>query len=141
MRLLASCVRLRSLGDEALSPAREAFSFNDAAKSLGVEAPSLDIGALRPTVEAQSPIGGAWSFKRPPAGVVALGQIVAQSFGPLPLQLASLVVLVPWVAACTRRLRDAGFSPWWQLISLAPVAGIVVLLYLLTFPAKAEVGV
>ncbi|MCC4596150.1 hypothetical protein NRY95_00730 [Xanthomonas campestris pv. phormiicola] len=25
---------------------------------------------------------------------------------------------------------------WWQLISLAPVAGILVLLYLLTYPTK-----
>lgn len=40
-----------------------------------------------------------------------------------------------------RRLRDAGFSPWWQLISLAPVAGILALLYLLTFPSKAKVAV
>lgn len=31
---------------------------------------------------------------------------------------------------------DAGLSPWWQLISLAPVAGILVLLYLLTLPSK-----
>jgi len=46
------------------------------------------------------------------------------------------VVLLPWIAACTRRLRDAGLNPWWQLISLAPVAGILVLLYLLTFPRK-----
>lgn len=82
-----------------------------------------------------------WWFALAVAMVVALGQILAQSFGPLPLQLASLVVLVPWIAACTRRLRDAGFSPWWQLISLAPVAGILVLLYLLTFPSKGETGV
>lgn len=47
------------------------------------------------------------------------------------------MVLLPWIAACTRRLRDAGFNPWWQLISLVPVAGILALLYLLTFPTKA----
>lgn len=81
-----------------------------------------------------------WWFALAVAMVLALGQILARSFGPLPLQLASLVVLVPWLAACTRRLRDAGLSPWWQLISLAPVAGILVLLYLLTFPGKADVA-
>ena len=53
------------------------------------------------------------------------------------LQIASLAVLLPWIAACTRRLRDAGLNPWWQLISLAPVGGILVLLYLLTYPTKA----
>lgn len=81
-----------------------------------------------------------WWFALGVAMVVALGQILAETFGPLPLQIASLLVLLPWIAACTRRLRDAGFSPWWQLISLAPVAGILVLLYLLTFPSKAEMG-
>ncbi len=78
-----------------------------------------------------------WWFALAVAMILALGEQLTESFGPLPLGLASLVVLVPWVAACTRRLRDAGLNPWWQLISLAPVAGIVVLLYLLTYPGKA----
>lgn len=38
------------------------------------------------------------------------------------------------LAKCPRRLRDAGLNPWWQLISLAPVGGIIVLLYFLTYP-------
>lgn len=68
--------------------------------------------------------------------LLAFAQLLAEAIGPLPLQIASLIVLLPWVAACTRRLRDAGLSPWWQLVSLAPVAGIVVLLYLLSYPSK-----
>ena len=36
------------------------------------------------------------------------------------------------------RLRDAGLSPWWQLISLAPVGGILVLLYLATWPTAPQ---
>lgn len=79
-----------------------------------------------------------WWFALAVAMVLAVGQLLAESFGPLPLQLTSLVVLLPWIAACTRRLRDAGINPWWQLITFAPVAGIFVLLYLLTFPSKAE---
>lgn len=82
-----------------------------------------------------------WWFALAVAMVIALGQVLAEPFGPLPLQIASLLVLLPWIAACSRRLRDAGLSPWWQLISLVPVAGILVLLYLLTFPSKAEVPV
>ena len=78
-----------------------------------------------------------WWFALAVGMILALGEQLTESFGPLPLGLASLVVVVPWVAACTRRLRDAGLNPWWQLISLAPVAGIVVLLYLLTYPGKA----
>jgi len=68
---------------------------------------------------------------------LGLAQILSQHWGELPLQLASILVLLPWIAACTPRLRDAGLSPWWQLNSLVPVGGILVLLYLLTYPTKA----
>ena len=64
-------------------------------------------------------------------------EALAKSFGELPLDLVLIVVLVPWAAASVRRLRDAGLNLWWMAIALAPVAGIVVLLYLLTFPSKA----
>lgn len=77
-----------------------------------------------------------WWFALAVAMLLAVADVMAQSFGPLPVELASLVVLVPWLAACTRRLRDAGLSPWWQLISLAPVGGILVLLYLLATPRR-----
>jgi uncharacterized membrane protein YhaH (DUF805 family)/DNA-binding XRE family transcriptional regulator len=77
-----------------------------------------------------------WWFALAVAMLLAFATLLAEASGPLPLEIASLLVLLPWVAACTRRLRDAGLSPWWQLISLAPVGGILVLLYLLTFPTK-----
>ncbi len=78
-----------------------------------------------------------WWFALGVAMFLAVAALLSDAFGPLLLQLASLLIVVPWVAACTRRLRDAGLSPWWQLISLVPVAGIVVLLYLLTLPARS----
>lgn len=77
-----------------------------------------------------------WWFALGVAMLLAFAKLFSEVLGPLPLQIASLVVLLPWLAACTRRLRDAGLSPWWQLISLAPVAGLFVLLYLLTYPSK-----
>ena len=67
---------------------------------------------------------------------LAVFALVSGPVGALPLQLASLAVLLPWISACTKRLRDSGLSPWWQLISLVPVAGVPVLLYLLTLPTK-----
>lgn len=79
-----------------------------------------------------------WWFALAVAMVLALASLLAEAAGPLPLQIASLIVLLPWVTACTRRLCDAGFNPWWQLISLAPVGGILVLLWLLSYPAKSE---
>jgi hypothetical protein len=45
-----------------------------------------------------------------------------------------LAVLLPLLAAGSRRLRDSGQSVWWQLFLLAPV-GIVVVGYLWTFPS------
>ncbi|UNK48696.1 DUF805 domain-containing protein [Lysobacter sp. S4-A87] len=84
-----------------------------------------------------TPRADFWWFALAVAMLLAVAQVLAEAVGQLPLQIASLLVLLPWVAACTRRLRDAGLNPWWQLISLAPVGGILVLLYLLTYPTKA----
>lgn len=78
-----------------------------------------------------------WWFLLAVVMVLAFAQLLAESFGALPFRLAQLAVLLPLGAASARRLRDAGLSPWWTLIAFAPVAGIVVLLYLLTFPSKA----
>ena len=77
-----------------------------------------------------------WWFALAVVMLLAFAQLLSGVLGPLPLQIASSGVLLPWIAACTRRLRDTGYSPWWQLISLAPVGGILVLLYLLTIPSK-----
>ena len=72
------------------------------------------------------------------AMLLALTQLFVPVLGQLPVQVVSLAILVPWIALCARRLRDAGLSPWWQLISLAPVAGILVLLYLATWPSAPQ---
>lgn len=45
--------------------------------------------------------------------------------------------LVPLIAVGTRRLRDAGQSPWWQLFYLAPM-GFVVPFTLMAMRGKAE---
>ena len=83
-----------------------------------------------------TPRADFWWFAFSVAMLLAFAKLLGEVLGPLPLQIAALIVLLPWIAACTRRLRDAGLSPWWQLISLAPVAGFLVLLYLLAHPTK-----
>jgi len=82
--------------------------------------------------------GDFWWFALALLMLLAFAKILAEVVGPLPLQIASLLVLLPWIAASCRRLRDAGLSPWWQLIILVPVAGILVVLYLLAFPSRSE---
>jgi DNA-binding CsgD family transcriptional regulator len=47
-----------------------------------------------------------------------------------------IAVLLPLLAVGTRRLRDSGYSGWWQLFLLAPVAGIIVLGFLWASPPK-----
>jgi uncharacterized membrane protein YhaH (DUF805 family) len=45
-----------------------------------------------------------------------------------------IAVLLPLLAASTRRLRDSGKSPWLQLYLLVPAAGIFVIGYYWTLP-------
>jgi DNA-binding CsgD family transcriptional regulator len=49
-----------------------------------------------------------------------------------------IAVLLPLLAAGTRRLRDSGKSAWWQLFLLAPVAGIVVVGILWALPSASS---
>jgi uncharacterized membrane protein YhaH (DUF805 family) len=52
--------------------------------------------------------------------------------------LFSLAILLPSLAAATRRLRDTGRSGWWQLVCLVPVVGIVVLIVFLAQEGASE---
>lgn len=51
-----------------------------------------------------------------------------------------LLLALPLLAAGTRRLRDAGHSGWWQLLTLVPFGGVVPLILLAqpSVPAVSE---
>jgi uncharacterized membrane protein YhaH (DUF805 family) len=68
--------------------------------------------------------------------VSAAISVVSHSLGTL----FSLAVLVPSLAAATRRLHDTNRSGWWQLIALVPVVGLIVLIVLLALEGSAEGG-
>lgn len=51
------------------------------------------------------------------------------------LAVFGLIVLIPSLAIGARRLRDAGFSPWWLLLLLTGIGGLV-LIILWIFPKK-----
>lgn len=52
--------------------------------------------------------------------------------------LAGLAFIVPQFAAASRRLHDTDHSGWWQLLSLVPVVGPIVLIVWLA--TKSDVG-
>ena len=49
--------------------------------------------------------------------------------------IVGLVLLLPALGILVRRLRDAGFSPWWALLALTGIGGII-LLIMACFPSK-----
>ena len=64
--------------------------------------------------------------------------LVAGALGYLHENVAAIfmiAVLLPFLAAGARRLNDIGKSPWWLLIILAPVGGLVALGFLWAMPA------
>ena len=67
--------------------------------------------------------------------------IVSGIIGAIIPELAgvwSLVVLVPGLALCVRRLHDIGRSGWWLLIGLIPLAGGIILLVYACTPSKED---
>ena len=63
-----------------------------------------------------------WWFALAQMLVVIAASIVSDTLGTLVM----LGLLVPMVAAATRRLHDAGRSGWWQLLTLIPLIGALV---------------
>jgi uncharacterized membrane protein YhaH (DUF805 family) len=51
--------------------------------------------------------------------------------------LFCLAMLVPSIAAATRRLHDTNRSGWWQLIGLIPIIGFIVMIVFLAQQGQA----
>lgn len=69
--------------------------------------------------------------------VGAIFGIAGPQIANLAGALFTLVHLLPGLAAATRRLHDAGFSGWWQLLWLVPVVGALALLVMLAWPGQS----
>ena len=52
--------------------------------------------------------------------------------------LVSLVFIVPALAAGCRRLHDIGKSGWWQLLSIVPIIGWILLIVWMATDTKPE---
>ncbi len=61
---------------------------------------------------------------------------IATVIHPKAYQIVAIILLLPFCAVGSRRLRDAGQSPWWQLMYFVPF-GFVVPLILQFYPEKS----
>jgi len=68
-----------------------------------------------------------------------LGGLAAQSISPTVSILFSLGTILPIIAAATRRLHDTNRSGWWQLISLIPIVGWIIIVIFLAHESKSDV--
>lgn len=68
---------------------------------------------------------------------IVVVSIAASFIGSIVYGLFSLAVLVPSIAAATRRLHDTNRSGWWQLICFIPLVGVIVLIVFLAQEGKA----
>lgn len=64
-------------------------------------------------------------------------------FGEILARIYDLVVLLPSLAVCVRRLHDSGRSAWWLLLIAIPIVGWIILLVFLLLdsqPAENKYG-
>ena len=69
---------------------------------------------------------------------IVLGSLILSGISDILGLIFNLGILIPSLAAGARRLHDTGRSGWWQLISLIPVLGLIVLIVLLALEGNAE---
>lgn len=50
-----------------------------------------------------------------------------------------IVTIIPSFSITVRRLRDAGFNVWWVLLSLIPVLGVIILVFMCIKPSVGVV--
>ena len=67
-----------------------------------------------------------------------LAASIAAAIGPGLSAGVGVVAFLPLAAAATRRLRDAGQSPWWLRLILAPIGGLVAVGFLLAMPTVPQ---
>ena len=67
-----------------------------------------------------------------------LVSIAASLFGERANALATLALLLPAIAVTARRLHDIDKSGWWQLVSLIPFIGWLIVLYWYVQPTQPQ---
>ena len=71
--------------------------------------------------------------------IVFLGMIIDSPELIIGLStVLSLILLVPGLAVCIRRLHDTGRSGWWYLLVLIPYIGAIVLLIIFCLKSSED---
>jgi uncharacterized membrane protein YhaH (DUF805 family) len=68
---------------------------------------------------------------------VVLVSVLLSFVSDLLSGLFCLAMLLPSIAAATRRLHDTDRSGWWQLIGLVPIIGFIVMIVFLAQQGQA----
>lgn len=76
-----------------------------------------------------------WWFLAFVVVVTAVATLIHDRVG----EIVTVILLLPFLAAGTRRLNDVGHSPWWGLFWFVPFGQIVVLI-LLAKPSKSHLN-
>jgi len=87
--------------------------------------------------EGRTSVGGFWRFVAVNVAITIVLNIlagIADLFGIVAI-LYALALLIPGLAAASRRLRDTGRSGWFQLIVLIPLIGWIILIVWLIPPS------
>ncbi len=71
------------------------------------------------------------------AVVSAVWDIAGRNAASVASALFTLVHLLPFLAATSRRLHDTGRSGWWQLLFFVPGLGLLALLVIMLLPGQA----
>lgn len=56
----------------------------------------------------------------------------------IPAYTYLFIGIFPGISLTTRRLHDIGISGWWQLLSLAPPLGAIILFIFMCLPQKLD---
>lgn len=60
-----------------------------------------------------------------------LGALISAVISPKLMAVFYLATLLPTFAVTARRLHDTDRSGWWQLISIVPLIGLILLVFLI----------
>lgn len=134
---LRTIQRLENGGNASLESVRAlatAFGIepNELMLSSETEAPQTPLDAVKMGLLEFANFSGTatrfeyWWF----LAFVVLVMAVAAVLHERVNQIVTLILLLPFLAASTRRLNDAGYSSWWQMFWLVPFGQIVVLILL-----------